>query len=84
MEEMIFRTATVTVKIPPEADPEKVANEVLKDAVYTRVTTDQEEVAAPMNPPIRANRLGISRNSICPCGSGRKFKRCCLPRPQKE
>jgi hypothetical protein len=22
---------------------------------------------------------GASRNSLCPCGSGRKYKRCCLP-----
>ncbi len=22
----------------------------------------------------------IARNSTCPCGSGQKFKRCCLPR----
>lgn len=40
------------------------------------------ELAAHMNPPIRANRLGISRNSVCPCGSGRKFKKCCLPRKE--
>jgi len=23
-------------------------------------------------------RLSISRNALCPCGSGRKYKRCCL------
>ncbi len=22
---------------------------------------------------------GISRNENCPCGSGKKFKKCCLP-----
>ena len=24
----------------------------------------------------------ISRNAPCPCGSGKKYKRCCLPRAQ--
>lgn len=28
--------------------------------------------------PILANASGISRNSSCPCGSGRKYKRCHL------
>ncbi len=23
-------------------------------------------------------RVKIGRNSICPCGSGRKFKKCCI------
>ncbi len=22
---------------------------------------------------------GASRNEVCPCGSGKKFKKCCLP-----
>lgn len=36
-----------------------------------------DEMAAPMHPPIRADRLGVRRNGQCPCGSGRKFKKCC-------
>ncbi|MFM2482199.1 YchJ family protein [Celerinatantimonas sp. YJH-8] len=28
-----------------------------------------------MNPPT------IGRNALCPCGSGKKFKQCCLKRP---
>jgi methionyl aminopeptidase len=26
---------------------------------------------------------GPGRNDLCPCGSGQKFKRCCMPRPEK-
>jgi hypothetical protein len=26
---------------------------------------------------VRANKDGAARNASCPCGSGRKFKRCC-------
>lgn len=25
-------------------------------------------------------RRAVGRNQPCPCGSGRKFKRCCLPK----
>jgi uncharacterized protein YecA (UPF0149 family) len=40
------------------------------------------------NSPTEA-RLGraasaTGRNKPCPCGSGVKFKKCCLPRIQKE
>lgn len=28
--------------------------------------------------PIRRNTLKIGRNSLCPCGSNKKYKKCCL------
>jgi len=28
--------------------------------------------------PIRRNTPKISRNQLCPCGSGKKYKKCCL------
>ncbi len=31
----------------------------------------------------RLNPARVGRNEPCPCGSGRKFKRCCLPRLQE-
>ena len=31
--------------------------------------------AAPLRPVISPPQIG--RNSLCPCGSGRKYKRCC-------
>ena len=30
----------------------------------------------PVNPPLRRNAR-VGRNDPCPCGSGRKYKRCC-------
>ena len=27
---------------------------------------------------------GIGRNDMCPCGSGRKFKQCCIDRVEKK
>jgi hypothetical protein len=37
-----------------------------------------------MNPvtPVRAARVG--RNEPCPCGSGKKYKRCCADKANKE
>jgi hypothetical protein len=26
----------------------------------------------------------IGRNDVCPCGSGRKFKHCCIDRAEKQ
>ena len=31
--------------------------------------------------PIRRTTVKTGRNDLCPCGSGKKFKRCCLNRP---
>jgi uncharacterized protein YecA (UPF0149 family) len=33
------------------------------------------ERAAPPPVPLRSTKVG--RNQPCPCGSGKKFKRCC-------
>ena len=31
------------------------------------------------NPGLRRATPKIGRNDYCPCGSGRKFKKCCMP-----
>ncbi len=36
--------------------------------------TDSEDIAAPHVNPLRR----IGRNDPCPCGSGKKYKKCCL------
>ncbi|MCR8963235.1 SEC-C metal-binding domain-containing protein [Brevibacillus halotolerans] len=28
--------------------------------------------------------LDIGRNSLCPCGSGKKYKKCCLPKDEQR
>jgi uncharacterized protein len=37
------------------------------------------EQGAPQLPAVNPFK-GVGRNDPCPCGSGRKFKKCCLPR----
>jgi hypothetical protein len=34
--------------------------------------------SAPVEPVINPHR-GVGRNDPCPCGSGKKYKKCCLP-----
>ena len=41
---------------------------------------DISEVSRLLNPPFKAAASQvIARNSPCPCGSGSKYKKCCLP-----
>jgi len=35
------------------------------------------EAAAPRKEPLRRSEKKIGRNAPCPCGSGRKYKKCC-------
>lgn len=35
------------------------------------------EMRLPLTPEQKRKRL-VGRNDRCPCGSGRKFKKCCL------
>ncbi len=41
----------------------------------------------PLPPPvetIRKEAVEIGRNDPCPCGSGKKYKQCCLGKPDKK
>ena len=35
-------------------------------------------VFEPLRKQLRRNPLRVGRNDPCPCGSGRKFKKCCI------
>ena len=34
--------------------------------------------SAPLNQPVRRSTPRVGRNDPCPCGSGKKYKKCCL------
>lgn len=48
----------------------------MHDAMDKRLA-DQEREGAQL-----VRRTKIGRNATCPCGSGRKFKKCCIDRAQ--
>ena len=56
-------------------------NNTLKDAVTGKVDNSEmlEKLIAYQNkkPSIREHEK-IGRNDLCPCGSGKKYKNCCL------
>ena len=43
------------------------------DAAIQQDQSDQERVTAP----IRRGQPKVGRNDPCPCGSGKKYKKCC-------
>lgn len=40
-------------------------------------------VNAPSSSIFMESKMKIGRNDKCPCGSGKKYKRCCANKPQK-
>lgn len=39
---------------------------------------ERKELDAPSSSPVRRSGPRIGRNDPCPCGSGKKYKKCCL------
>lgn len=47
---------------------------------------DEEEWVEPVRPPetVVREEPKIGRNDPCPCGSGKRYKKCCLHRDQGD
>ena len=43
--------------------------------------SDVERLLSPLK-PMRTSEPQVGRNDPCPCGSGLKFKKCCLKKQQ--
>jgi hypothetical protein len=43
---------------------------------------DDFEIVAPARRPIRRFEPKVPRNAPCPSGSGKKYKKCCLPKDE--
>lgn len=52
-----------------------VEEKSMSDQEYPELYTARRKVVGP-EPPNRKVKVG--RNELCPCGSGKKYKRCCL------
>ena len=52
-----------------------IANNVKEIHAYW--LTKRDEVLQP-NPPMLRSESKVGRNDPCPCGSGKKYKKCCL------
>jgi preprotein translocase subunit SecA len=69
---------TVTVETPRQAEQQE--NKLLNNANFQgaqeiqQFANDKQE-AQPQQPIVNKNEVG--RNDPCPCGSGKKYKKCC-------
>lgn len=45
---------------------------------------DISDLEKLLNPPKPVQSVKIGRNDPCPCGSGRKYKKCCLNKPKSD
>lgn len=63
-------------------DPDKKRADATDIAVFSRTAVDTPlhfSVRLPRSSGERTNRMAkIGRNDPCHCGSGKKYKRCCL------
>ena len=72
--------ATPSVDLEPmevDKDVENLAPDLIPDAVET-LHRARLARAMPPTAPANENRPKVGRNDPCPCGSGKKFKKCCL------
>ena len=51
-------------------------NKVAAKGSKTETKSESDDMATVKVPPVRSNKVG--RNEPCPCGSGKKYKKCCL------
>lgn len=66
---LIFRVNIVSQPDMPE--------DRLKNAKETRGSMEEEADAEPQKQQPIVNTETIGRNDLCPCGSGKKYKKCC-------
>ena len=71
--EGVFRTLT-RVHVQPESREEEPLHH--KEEEQNLSYSGGSEVEPPKARPARA-RQQVGRNDLCPCGSGKKYKRCC-------
>lgn len=57
-----------------QEEPEDVFEDALDDALEDGAEDERAEIAGPHVNPLRH----VGRNDPCPCGSGKKYKKCCL------
>ncbi len=52
-----------------------------KERYTKQLPTDDEPELPPPVEPITSDKEKVGRNDPCPCGSGKKYKKCCGKEP---
>jgi preprotein translocase subunit SecA len=76
--ELIYKLQIAEKERPRRGEPEREMRAVHQSAVGMGYAESQpaEEVAPGKPQPVRVGKK-IGRNDPCPCGSGKKYKKCC-------
>jgi uncharacterized protein YecA (UPF0149 family) len=48
----------------------------------TKIESESKDKATVKAPPLRPDKVG--RNELCACGSGKKYKKCCLLKEETQ
>jgi uncharacterized protein YecA (UPF0149 family) len=64
------------VEHPKLGEWQRIANQRDEDYVKRKQELEGEETAVPQIQPV-INETKVGRNDPCPCGSGKKYKKCC-------
>jgi preprotein translocase subunit SecA len=71
--------------------PEKILLETTRSFLLEQKTEPEpEQTISPPEPPEASKVISlqvfnprVGRNDLCPCGSGKKYKKCCAPLPEE-
>lgn len=47
------------------------------DVIWDTLDSEPQDPGVPIPAPIRRSEAKVGRNDPCPCGSGKKYKKCC-------
>ena len=82
---IILTIITIALSQRNSSEDKKIeVNQVINNIVYQQISPT-EAVQTPTSPlkssssTTAKSKKKIGRNDPCPCGSGKKFKKCCLP-----
>ncbi|MFP4477531.1 MAG: PBPRA1643 family SWIM/SEC-C metal-binding motif protein [Desulfatibacillaceae bacterium] len=73
----------IVVRVQTEAQGQNVARVCSENGWHYIIglepdkPEDVSDLEKALNPPRPARSLKVDRNAACPCGSGKKYKKCC-------
>jgi preprotein translocase subunit SecA len=56
----------------------------MRNITYGAPSREAPRLPAGRQGPTARTTVKIGRNDPCPCGSGKKYKKCCLPREESK
>jgi preprotein translocase subunit SecA len=78
-------SSLMRVRVVREDDVERMEAERRRKQEQEMLRMNRSSGGEPEGPPKPVRREGdkTGRNALCPCGSGKKYKRCCGRRPER-